>query len=265
MIEEADYVIADSGENLKELKKEFGSSIKNSIAIPPYDSREDSGISQQFDVQKILVAIDDIEEKELSVLVRLLGEYLLTNENARIYLFTRKSEYDRKQKVLKQVQIELENVGMEDGWAAEEGNAYVSENRLESEEDVSVKFFVEQCVDELAVSKCMREQRLFVDLRKIPELYLQITAISFGIPQIVLTPTEFIKDGKNGMILKNIFGLPEALSYYLEGLKNWNQARIYSYELVKEFTTEKLLEKWKEVMDSVGKDSCFTVGKSRLE
>ena len=34
---------------------------------------------------------------------------------------------------------------------------------------------------------------------------------------------------------------------------------------MKEYTTDKLLEKWKEVMDSVGGDSYFTVGKSGLE
>ena len=124
---------------------------------------------------------------------------------------------------------------------------------------------MEQCVDELSVSKCMREQRLFVDLRETPELYTQITAISIGIPQIVRTQTEFVADGLNGKVLKNIYMLPKALHYYLNGLKNWNQARIHSYELVKEYTTDKLLEKWKEVMDSVGEDSYFAVGEKELE
>ena len=69
----------------------------------------------------------------------------------------------------------------------------------------------------------------------------------------------------NGKILKNVHGLPKALHYYLGGLKNWNQARVFSYELMKEYTTDKLLEKWKEVMDSVGGDLYFTIGERRLE
>lgn len=265
LVEEADYIIADSGENLRKIKNKFGSFIKNCIAIPPYDSRMDSGISQQFNVQKILVAIDDVTEKGFSILVHLLGKYLLVNENARIHLFTRKAEYDRKQKILEQVRMELEKAGMEDGWAAEESDGQVSENNLNLEETVPVKFFVEQCVDELAVSKCMREQRLFVDLRTVPELYLQITAISFGIPQIVRTKTEFVEQGKNGIILKNVSMLSAALDFYLGGLKNWNHARVCSYEVVKEYTTDKLLEKWKEVMGSVGEDSYFTVRERGLE
>ena len=133
------------------------------------------------------------------------------------------------------------------------------ENDLELEESVPVRFFVEQCIDELAVSKCMREQRVLVDVREIPELYLQITAISMGIPQIVRTETEFVEHDRNGIVLRSMDQLPDAVNYYLDGLKNWNQAMICSYELVKEYTTEKLLEKWKEVMDSVGADLYSTV------
>lgn len=265
MVRGADYVIADSGERLRKLRIKFGASIGNCVAIPPYDSRVDSGMSLKFQVQKILVAIDGIEEEVFGTLIRLLGEYLSMNEDARIHLFTRRAEYDRKKRVLEIVRRELAKGDMEEGWAAEGDNGKVSENNLEPKEPVPVKFFVEQCVDELAVSKCMREQRLFVDLREIPELYLQITAISIGIPQIVRTRTEFVEQGKNGMILKEIYTLPSALHYYLNGLKNWNRARVYSYELVKEYTTDKLLEKWKEVMDCVGGDSYFTVGGRGLE
>ena len=94
---------------------------------------------------------------------------------------------------------------------------------------------------------------------------MQITAISIGIPQIVSTETEFVIHGQNGMILNSFQMLPEALRYYLDGLQNWNRARVYAYELVKQHTTDKLLEKWKEVMDSVGKDSYSTIGERGLE
>lgn len=264
MVKEADYIVADSGNTLNKLKKVWKGFMKNSIAIPPYDSREDSGLSLQFNVQKVLVAIDGVEGDGFGKLVRLLGEYLRINENVQICLLTRKTDYDRKQRVLETVRRELLKAGMEDGWA-KEADETISENNINLEESVAVKFIVEQCVDELSVSKCMREQRLFVDLREIPELYLQITAISIGIPQIVRTKTEFVTDGLNGKILKNVHGLPKALHYYLGGLKNWNQARIFSYELMKEYTTDKLLERWKEVMDSVGGDLYFTIGERRLE
>lgn len=265
IIEEADYVIADSTKNVSKIQEESGILIENIMAIPPYDSRVDLGISQQLDVQKILVPIDGIKDEEFSEIIRLLGEYLLTNELARIHLFTRRAEYVRKQNVLERVRGELRKAGLEEGWAAEEEQDKPLENDLELEEYVPVKFFVEQCVDELTVSKCMREQKILVDMRDIPELYLQITAISMGIPQIVRTGTEFVEHGRNGIILKSIEKLPSAVNHYLDGLRNWNRAVVCSYELVKEYTTEKLLEKWREVMSSIGTDSYFTVGKRGLE
>ena len=212
----------------------------------------DLGISQQFDVQKILVAIDDIEENLFVALIYILGKYLLVNENARIHFFTRKADYNRPGQILEQTRRELKRVGLEEGWAVEETDINASADNPEPEEVVPVKFFVEQCVDELAVSRCMREQRLLVDVRTVPELYLQIMAISMGIPQIVRTRTEFVEHGRNGIVLKRAIKLPSALRYYLNGFKNWNKAMVCAYEMSKEYTTEKLMEIWRGVIDSVG-------------
>ena len=212
--------------------------------------------------RSILVPVDDIEDEVFDALIHFLGKYLLLNEKARIHLLTRRSEYDRKQKVLEHVRKVLGGEGLEEDWAAmEEDKGQVAENDLDPEESVPVKFFVEQCMDELSISKCMREQRVLVDLRKVPELFLQITAISIGIPQIVRTRTEFVEHGKNGFVLKRIKNLPEVLNYYLDGMSGWNRARVYSYELVREYSTEQLLDKWGEVLESVGGDSYLTVGR----
>lgn len=252
LIKKADYIIADSRANVRKIQRKSGVSIQNIMAITPYDSRVDLGISQQFEVQKILVAIDDIEEEIFAALIHILGKYLLVNENARIHLFTRKANYNRPQQILAQTRRELKRTGLEEGWAAEEENKDISADNLEIDEFIPVKFYVEQCVDELTVSRCMREQRLLVDVRAIPELYLQIMAISVGIPQIVRTQTEFVKHGRNGIVLKKVSKLPTALNYYLNGLKNWNKAMVCAYEMSKEYTTEKLVEIWRGVIDSVG-------------
>jgi accessory secretory protein Asp1 len=264
MVEGADYLVVDSEKNAGRLRQEPGLQFRAVMAIPPYDSRVDIGISQQFSVQKILVPVDGIEGGAFFDLIASLGKYLLANEKACIHLFTRRAEYDRKETVLGRAQEGLRRAGLEEGWAAEE-EEQVSENNLELSEEVPVRFFVEQCVDELSVSKCMREQRLLVDMRKVPELYLQITAISIGIPQIVRVGNEFAEHGKNSIVLQRPEQLQEALDYYLKGVRNWNQAMVCSYELVKEYTTEKLLGKWREVLGRIGGDSYFTAGGRGLE
>lgn len=265
LIKEADYLIVDSRKNVDRIQQDCGQVFDNIMAIPPYDSRMEVGISQQFSVQKILVAVDGLEDERFTELIGQLGRYLRRNENARIHLFTRRAEYDRKQKILEHARRELGRFGLEEGWAAKEEKKEVAENDLELQEQVPVRFFVEQCVDELSVSKCMREQRILVDLRETPELYLQIAAISIGIPQIVRTRTEFVEHGRNGILLKDIKKLPGALHYYLNGLRNWNRALVCSYELVREYTTEELLKKWRKVLDSVEGDSYLTTGRRGLE
>lgn len=254
MIRESRYIITDSRDNWKRIQRRVEEKLDNITDITPFDSRVDLGISQQLSVQKILVPVDGMEEQRLEELVCHLGEYLPKNENARIYLFTRLADYDRPKQILEQVREILDAAGLPKEWAAESKGKTVAENILDPEEKVSVRFFVEQCVDELSVSKCIREQRLILDLRKNSELYLRITGISMGIPQIVYRETEFVEDGKNGRVMKEMDGMSDAISFYLDNLANWNEAMVYSYELGKRYTTTVLIEKWKEVINFVGID-----------
>ena len=45
--------------------------------------------------------------------------------------------------------------------------------------------------------------------------------------------------------------MPKALDFYLGSLANWNQAVVASYELGQKFSTNVLIEKWKEVIVGV--------------
>ncbi len=261
MINTSDYVIADSQENYRLIKHDTNNAVQNIINITPFDSRVDFGISQQLNVQKVLIPIDGIGNERFEELIVHLGQYIPRNDNVRIHLFTRKADYNRKQFLLALTGKILAKAGMEPDWAREEKREGDAENRIDGEQDIPVRFFVEQCVDELSVSKCIREQRLVIDMRKYTEVYLRIMGISVGIPQIVYHDTEFVEDGKNGRVIKDMSELSEAMEYYLESLNNWNEAMVCSYELGERYTTEVLIDKWKEVIDFVRKDSDTTTGK----
>jgi accessory secretory protein Asp1 len=251
LLSAADYMITDSPENSMKIIRQIGVSARV-VDITPYDSRVDFGISQQVPVQKILVPVDNLAADVFEELIGLLCKCLAANEHARVHLFTRQADYNRRARLEAQVRMWLQEMGYDERWCMDELPADARENNVDKENPVHRLFFVEQCVDELSVSRCMREQRILVDMRPIPELYLQITSISMGIPQLVRSQTEFIRDGKNGFIVRDMRQIPERVSYYLDSLENWNEALVSSYELGKKFTTEKLLEKWKEVIDCVG-------------
>lgn len=254
MIEHANYIITDSKENINKIRGGLGDKTPLITDITPFDSRVDFGISQQLNVQKILVPVDGLGDARFEELIQILGTYLLQNENAQIHLFTRYADYDRMRVVLERTRECLGKAGMEENWATEESIGIFSENQLDVEEKVPVRFFVEQCVDELSISQCMREQRIVVDMRTRTEVYLRIAAISVGIPQIVYKETQFVEHGQNGFVIKEMSQLSEAIDYYLDGLKNWNEAMVYSFELGKKYTTNVLIEKWKEVIDFVSRN-----------
>ncbi|MBQ8278869.1 MAG: accessory Sec system protein Asp1 [Roseburia sp.] len=260
LVERAGYIITDSEENLNKIKKSVAKELENIVDITPFDSRVDFGISQQLNVQKIFVPVDGVDHDRYEELIRQLAAYLLTNENAQVHLFTRVADHNRKKGILEYTRQILKDGGFEPEWAAEPREKGMAENRLDAVDEVPIRFFAEKCVSELSVSKCMREQRLIVDMQDKTELYLQITGISMGIPQIVYKQTQFVEDGKNGLVVKDLTKIPEAVDFYLNSLNNWNEAMVYSYELGKKYTTEVLIDKWKEVIDFVRDDSSITAG-----
>lgn len=251
LIYDADYIITDSQENIAKIQEGIENHIINIKDITPFDSRVDFGISQQLSVQKILVPVDGMDSLRFAELIGQLGEYLLNNENAQIHLFTRQADYGIKEKLLRRTRNCLRSAGLEEAWATENRTEKCAENTLEEEDRVPCRFYAEQCVDELSVSKCMREQRIVVDMRDTAEVYLRIAAISVGIPQIVYAETQFVEHGQNGYLVKDLHTIPDAIHHYLDSLTNWNEAMVYSYELGKNYTTEVLIEEWKEVISFV--------------
>ena len=80
----------------KKIQKKTGNYVSHITNITPFDSRVDFGISQQLNVQKIMVPVDGMEDDSFRELILNLAKYLPENENARVHLFTRIADYDRK-------------------------------------------------------------------------------------------------------------------------------------------------------------------------
>lgn len=264
LLSRGDYIVTDSEENLAMISRQKGLENTAKKSIPPYDTRMDPGISQQLNVQKILFPVDHLPEGILEGAIEQLAAYLEKNKDARVHLFTRNAEFNRADILLKKVREILRRSNYPPGWARKE-DSNKSENLLEEEDQIPILFIVEQCVDELSVNKCVREQRLLVDLADIPDLFLQISCVSMGIPQVLRTATRYMRPGKNGRVNKDLAKLGEDLEYYLESLGNWNEAVIQSYELGKTHTTQYLIKQWKEVIVSIGNSTSIAAGNRRLQ
>lgn len=259
-----DCIVADSEDSLELLLQQEGLEAVAKVNIPPYDTRLEPGISQKLPVQNILFPVDSLEAGTFARAVGALAAYLERNQDARVHLFTRNAAFGREDALLGQVREILMREGYPPGWAREHSDNK-AEFLLEAEEQLPVLFLVKQCVDELSVNKCVREQRILVDLADTPDLFLQISCVGMGIPQILKDRTQYMRPGKNGRINQDISKLGEDLAYYLEVLANWNQAMIQSHELGKHHTAQYLVERWKEVIGSIENSKGITVGKGRFQ
>ena len=259
LLSHADYIVADSEKNMQLIVEESKGNYQKIANIPPYDTRVDFGISQQLHVQKILLPVDNLPLKLLEKVILVLADYLTENTYARVHLFTRNADYNRQSVILEQIREILEDGSFPPEWAREEKNNKF-EVLLDEKDQLPILFRVEQCVDELTVNKTLREQRILLDLAEVPDLFLQISAISMGVPQIVRTQTQYVHPEKNGRVNKDIMKLKDDLAFYLESLSNWNQAMVASYELGKKHTAKSLISQWKEVIEEVEQGTGTTTG-----
>ncbi len=249
LFKNANYTIIDS----QKYSSEIFDLIQNPsdiMELSPFDARVEFGKSSQLDVQNILVPIDDLDLQTFKESFLCFRNYFKKNKKAIVHFFTRKAGQNRKVYLFNLLMETLkENIREQKNWTIDDKN-------LDNYEIIKSRFMIDQCIDEMSISKIIKQQRILVDLSPYPDLYLQILCISNGIPQIVLHKTQYIADEKNGIVLKNIEQTEQALAFYLDTLYNWNKAKIYSYDLGMKFTTEQLIEKWKKIIKKVEHDRC---------
>ena len=241
VIDNSSYIVTDSVATTEYVECSIGAR-DNIIDISPYDSRRDFGISQQIPMYKIMVPVDDLPDDILEQIIRFTYGYMGTNDKVEVHFFTRCHKEGDREAIDNKISAAFDKANIDKALLE------LGEEQSRPSPDRVERFFVNQCIDELSVSRFIKEQRVLVDLRERPEQYIQIAAISAGIPQIVRIGNEYIEDGFNGIVLKNIEGLTRALSYYLGSLANWNDAMVNAYQIGKKYSTQVLLDSWKEVI-----------------
>ena len=94
----------------------------------------------------------------------------------------------------------------------------------------------------------------------VPDMFLQISCVSMGVPQILKEENRYMRNGQNGRVNHSLSDLEEDIRFYLESLSNWNDAMIRSYELGKTYSTQQLIEQWREVLTEIEENSSITAG-----
>lgn len=249
-LEASDYVITDSKTTTAVIQENLKDARLNITDIPPYDTRMDFGISPQLRVQNILLPIDGIDPTSYATIIEEIVKYLKTNALARVHIFTRDAAWGREEQIREELADLLESLGADRKWALEENPPMVAENERE-ENPESRRFFVDVCVDERTISKCINEQRVILDLRQTMDVFVFITAISKGVPRISMSDDQFFAHKKNGYRIHSYAEIGKSLHYYLESFENWNAALVQCYEIGRKYTTDVLLNAWRKVLGIV--------------
>ena len=100
---------------------------------------------------------------------------------------------------------------------------------------------IESVLFEEDLIRTMSQLRVVIDLGDEPDLYLQISAISAGVPQINMIETDYVTPNVNGLIIPSSSNMIQALDYFLLSLKNWNYSYASSLKLVDEFSSTKII------------------------
>lgn len=251
-VQKSEYIVTDTPDTAEQIKELLPQKRNRITDISPYDFRSSANVSQQMQVQKILIPVDRLTAEMFERTIHSVTEYMMENDKLEVHLFSRQSVYNRREILLRRTRDILKKYGYDERMAIEEEKGK-AENAIDEEEDkVPIRFKVDQCVDELSVSRCIREQRLYVDMSGRPEQYVQIAAISAGLPQIVISKNQFVRNGENGFIIDGPENICEAFDYYLNSLANWNESMISSYEMGRRYASDALLMKWKGVVTTIG-------------
>ncbi|MBP2622967.1 accessory Sec system protein Asp1 [Streptococcus oricebi] len=250
LIERADLVLTDRKDLLAGLNEHFPAAKAKFHHSPSFDSRLQLGLSQRRKESKIYYQLDlnqILNEYALFKILQFVGQNPLTELVLAVY--------NGQEEGLKRVEAKvwelIEDYLKPEDFIKKASKNPQSENQLEENQEIVYRLEVKNITDELSLIQELEYSRLIVDLNQEPHLYTQLAGISAGLPQINLVASEYVSHLENGYILSEIAELPQVANYYLEGLKNWNQALVYSIDKIAQHTGQQLIERWQTWLGEV--------------
>jgi accessory secretory protein Asp1 len=228
IISKARYIVTDRRSNMNKIRRKGLKNRNNICDITPYDFRIDESIGQEFSERNILVAIDGLPQYYLEELVRELGNYMASNPKVKIHLFTRR--------LSNEVQVQVNQI---------------LQTNLGEDSPLLNRFVIAQYDDALSINRKIRESIMLIDLADKPDMFLGMTSLSLGIPQLLTQETRFVRPDRNGQIIKNLNEIGTWLDYYLTDLSHLNEAKIESYKLGNTYSAERLKEMWVKVIENI--------------
>lgn len=251
-------VVVDS-DRLLETLSSLTSETEKIHKISPFDTRFQLSISQEIKEEVIFVDIRKMNANEERLIIRYLFDFIcerVEQEDERSFKIIARGNFSQKN-TLESYYLDLltekfpEEISLMNTFSIEE----------EGENNLALSFLgglksrvaavkkLKECFEILVFDKdeklfkILHETRLIIDLSLVPDLFTQIAGISSAVPQLNSVQTEYVHNNKNGKHLHSLEELPQALSYYLDSLNYWQEARVFSVQQIKRYSGLALCQK----------------------
>ncbi|MBU7456378.1 accessory Sec system protein Asp1 [Leuconostoc fallax] len=264
----ADLTIVDTQWQLNKIKnlivEEGNHALLSKLQhVPPYDARFQLGNSQQYKELKIFLFIQQLPPSKLDNVLNILLNSMI--ENQLIYLDIACIEENEVAKIENYIttafakyfnvnqSIILKYMQINDQTDENKIDKYITNYSGEDEQqktiiDLYKRINIKQIRTENDIIQTFKNTRLIIDVSDKPNIYAQIGGISAGIPQINLTESPYVVNKQNGLIINNLSELKESIEYYLNGLRHWNEALVYSVQKISQYTNGSIITKWKSIL-----------------
>ena len=246
---DSDILVVDTQKQENQLMAfldELGIPSKKLSRISPFDTRLRLGHSQMIKEMIIYFYIDTISEDTLKTALKTILEVMDANDDVNLSLIT--FEQGRSLKNLEEWLSQRIKQKYDIEKFFEVSNE--GENQLEEDETLELSRIQLNCfTNENEIIRALDTARLVIDLGNEPDLYTQIASISAGVPQINSVLSDYVSHKQNGWIVTEEASLKQALHYYLDGLSNWNASLVYSTQKMGDYTSGRILEQWKVLLE----------------
>lgn len=236
-------LVAENNETKNNIKKQAD---LDATVIPLFQSRFNLGHSQRSSQERIGLFVESMTKDEIDKVLKLLYQRLLKSpDTTALTLLSYSTEK------LQQAQQALEKLKKthqgEFVLASKEQNEV--ENILTKQTDIPKLMINVQRISRAAeAGRQLDSLRILIDWGDKLDEFLQVSAISTGIPQLYRQANDQIKNYQNGLICPQITDINKGLDYYLGNLKHWNEALIYNIQLMNQLSAGELQKKWEEVL-----------------
>ena len=247
VVEQSRMLISDRKDFLERLQETYPQFASKMHHLPSFDTRLKLGISQRLKESKIYVQLDIQMQQDPEVLYEIM-HFVSKNPLTEVVFSVFNAEGYQIEALQKQLDsLIIERLNPRD--LLKDTVVSDAENTLEENTRDDYRFKIINLNDEMGLIRELEYTRLIVDLNPVANIYTQIAGISAGIPQINRHESEYVTHLQNGYILSDLSEFSKAGHYFLDTLKHWNQALIYSIDKIRQNTGDQFVDKWEKWLE----------------